>query len=189
MNLDYSKEKLERFKARFSGMIQETVTEKTDVPIFFVAKEQVVDFLGAIRTEEGFEYNFLSDLTAYDDNPPLDKIVDYGLGTLKNSGGDHRFVVVYQMFSFQHLDRIRVKVCLKEGEACPTMSGLWKAADWLEREVYDLYGIPFSGHPNLRRIMLDDRWVGHPQRKDYPMKRYQRFEGSSPLEAMGLEQK
>jgi len=170
MILDYSKEKLDRFKARFAGLIQETVTEKTDVPIFFVSKEKLLELLSAIRSEEGFEYNFLADLTAYDDNPPLDKIVDYGLGTLKNSGGDHRFVVVYQLFSFQHLDRIRVKVRLKDGEECPSITGLWKSADWLEREVFDMYGIPFANHPNMRRILLDDRWVGHPQRKDYPIK-------------------
>jgi NADH-quinone oxidoreductase subunit C len=189
MILDYPKEKLDRFKARFADSIQEVVVDHTDVPIFFVSKEKIVDFLHAVKSEEGFEYNFLADLTAYDDNPPLDKIADYGLGTLKNSGGDHRFVVVYQLLSLQHLDRIRVKVRLKEGESNPSVTPLWKSADWLEREVFDMYGVNFSDHPNMRRILLDDRWVGHPQRKDYPIKRYQRFEGSSPLESLGLEQK
>jgi NADH-quinone oxidoreductase subunit C len=189
MTLGYPKEKLDRFKARFADSIQEVVTERTDDPIFFISKEKILDFLRAVKIEEGFEYNFLADLTAYDDNPPLDKIADYGLGTLRNSGGDDRFVVVYQLLSLQHLDRIRIKVRVKEGESTPSVTPLWRAADWLEREVYDMYGVDFSGHPNMRRILLDDRWVGHPQRKDYPIKKYQRFEGSSPLESLGLEQK
>lgn len=85
---------------------------------------------------------------------------DYGLGVMRNPGGEHRFVVVYQLFSFQHKDRLRVKVRIKENESCPTASVLWKAANWLEREVYDLYGIRFENHPNLRRIMLDDSCGG-----------------------------
>jgi NADH-quinone oxidoreductase subunit C len=87
------------------------------------------------------------------------------------------------------MDRIRVKVRVNEDASVPTATEIWKSADWLEREVFDLYGVRFSGHPNMRRIMMDDRWVGHPQRKDYPIKRYQRFEGSSPLESFDLESK
>lgn len=189
MILDFPKEKIERIKARYSDAIEEVVTEKTDVPIFFIRKEKVLSFMDSIRTEEGLEFNFLADLTAYDDNPPLDKIADYGLGVVKPSGGDHRFVVVYQMLSLQSLDRIRVKVRVKEDDSVPSMTSLWKAADWLEREAYDMYGVKFEGHPNLTRIMLDQRWVGHPQRKDYPIKRYQRFEGSSTMENLGLETK
>jgi NADH:ubiquinone oxidoreductase subunit C len=94
---------------------------------------------------------------------------------------------VYQLFSLKFLDRIRVKVRLNEGEECPSMVVLWKAANWLEREVWDMYGVKFTGHPNMTRIMLDQRWVGHPQRKDYPIKKYQRFEGASTLESLGLE--
>ncbi len=187
MKMDFPKDKVDRIKARYADSVQEVVTENTDVPIFYVAKEKLLAFLASIREEEGLEYNFLADLTAYDDNPPLSLVPDYGLGVLRNPGGDHRFVVVYQLFSLQHLDRIRVKVRVKEDEPAPSVTGLWKAANWLEREVFDMYGIRFEGHPNMRRILLDDRWLGHPQRKDYPIKRYQRFEGSLPLENLGLE--
>jgi NADH-quinone oxidoreductase subunit C len=187
MMMDFPKEKIERIRARYPDAIEEVVTELTDVPIFYVKKGQLVDFLRSLRTEEGLEFNFLADLTAYDDNPPVAQVPDYGLGVLKNSGGDHRFVVVYQMFSLKYLDRIRIKVRVKEEDSVPSVTGLWKAADWLEREVYDLYGVRFDGHPNLTRIMLDQRWVGYPQRKDYPIKKYQRFEGSSTLESLGLE--
>ena len=188
MKMDFPKEKIDKIKARYGDWIEEVVADKTDVPVFFVRKANIIEFLRSIRVEEGLEYNFLSDLTAYDDNPPVHEIPDYGLGVVKNSGGDHRFVMVYQMLSLQNHDRIRVKVRVKEHEETPSLTVLWKAANWLEREVYDLYGVKFSGHPNLRRIMLDDRWVGHPQRKDYPIKRYQRFEGSSTIEHLGLEE-
>lgn len=188
--MEFSKEKIDRIRARYTDWIEETVIEKTDAPIFFVKKNHLLEFMSSIKTEEGLEYNFLADLTAYDDNPPLDKIVDYGLGVVKPSkAGGPRFVVVYQMLSLQFMDRIRIKVRVPEGEECPSVTGLWMGADWPEREVFDMYGIRFAGHPNMRRILLDDRWVGHPQRKDYPIKRYQRFEGSSTLEGLGLENK
>ena len=186
--MDFPKEKIERIKARYGDWIEEVVTENTDTPIFFVRKQHIIDLLSSIRAEEGLEFNFLADLTAYDDNPPLDKIADYGLGVLKNPGGDHRFVVVYQMLSLQNMDRIRLKVRVKEDDSVLTATTLWKSANWLEREVFDMYGVKFEGHPNMRRILLDDRWVGHPQRKDYPIKRYQRFEGSSSLESFGIEE-
>jgi NADH-quinone oxidoreductase subunit C len=185
--IDFPKEKIDRIKARYGDSIEEVVTENTDVPIFFVRKDKLVEFMSSIRNEEGLEYNFLADLTAYDDNPPAN-IADYGLGVVKGSGGSHRFCMVYQMFSLKFLDRIRVKVRVNEEAEVPSLTGLWKAANWLEREVFDLYGVKFSDHPNLRRIMLDDRWVGHPQRKDYPIKRYQRFPGSATLEHLGLEE-
>jgi NADH-quinone oxidoreductase subunit C len=187
MILDFPKEKIDRIKARYADCIEDVVTENTDVPIFYVKKDRLADFMTSIRLEDGLEYNFLSDLTAIDDNPPA-HFPDYGLGRVVGAGGSHRFVTVYQMFSLKFLDRIRIKVRLKEGEECPTMTVLWKAANWLEREVWDMYGIKFTDHPNMTRIMLDQRWVGHPQRKDYPIKKYQRFEGSSTLESLGLEE-
>jgi NADH/F420H2 dehydrogenase subunit C len=190
MILDFAPEKIARIQARFGDAIEETITERTDAPIFFVKKEKIVEVLKALQSEEGLEYNFLADLTAYEDNPLLGEIPEYGLGVVKGSGGDHRFVVVYQLFSFQNKDRIRLKVRVKDGASVPTVTVLWKSANWLEREVWDLYGVNFEGHPNMRRIMMDDRWVGHPLRKDYPIKRYQRFQGSAPLESfLSLEEK
>jgi NADH-quinone oxidoreductase subunit C len=188
MKLDFPLEKIERIRARYNDWLEEIVVENTDCPIFFLKREKILDFLRSIREEDGLEYNFLSDLTAYDDNPPLDKISDYGLGTVRpSSPGGPRFVVVYNLLSLQNMDRIRVKIRVAENEETASVTGIWKSANWLEREAYDMYGIKFSGHPNLRRILLDDRWVGHPQRKDYPIKRYQRFEGSPTLESIGLE--
>ena len=190
MMANVSQEKIDLVRARYSDWLEEVVTTNTDCPIFYIKKNFILDFFKSIREEEGLEFNFLSDLTAYDDNPPLDKILDYGLGVVKPSKpGGPRFVVVYNMLSLQHMDRIRVKVRVAEDDETPSVTSIWKAANWLEREVYDMYGIRFSGHPELKRILLDERWVGHPQRKDYPIKKYQRFEGSSTLESFGLEDK
>ena len=188
MILDFSLEKLERLKARYSDVIESVVTENVDVPVIFVSAAKVLSFLSSLKTEEGFEFNFLADLTACDDNPPTEKISDYGLGVVPaEQKGEPRFHVIYNLLSMQNKDRIRVKVRLQEGEDCPTATGLWKAADWLEREVYDMYGIRFSGHPNMRRILMSESWQGHPQRKDYPIRRYQRDMRTITMEEAGLE--
>jgi NADH-quinone oxidoreductase subunit C len=85
-----------------------------------------------------------------------------------------RFELVYHLLSLQHLHRLRIKVNLS-GQICEvsTISGLWQSANFLEREVWDMFGISFSGHPDLRRILMYDEFVGHPLRKDYPITRKQ----------------
>ena len=83
--------------------------------------------------------------------------------------------MVYNLFSPANKDRLRVKARLNEGESVATATVLWKSANWAEREVYDMYGVRFDGHPDLRRILMDQRWEGHPQRKDYYWRKYQLF--------------
>lgn len=188
MKLDYSLEKLERLKARFGGLIESVQTEAVDCPVVFVKKENILEFLQSIKNEEGFEYNFLADLTACDDNPPVDKISDYGLGFVPpERKGEPRFHVIYNLLSLQNKDRLRVKVRLHEGEECPTAVGIWRAANWPEREVFDMYGIKFLNHPDMRRILMSETWVGHPQCKDYPIRRYQRTMTTLTIEEAGLE--
>ena len=80
-----------------------------------------------------------------------------------------RFDVVYSLYSVRHRHRVRLKVRTGEADAVPTVSGVWPAANWLEREVFDMFGIRFDGHPDLRRILMPDDWQGHPERKDYPL--------------------
>jgi NADH-quinone oxidoreductase subunit C len=65
--------------------------------------------------------------------------------------------------------RVRVKARVADGEAVPSVAGIWAAANWLEREVWDMFGVRFDGHPDLRRILMPEEWQGHPQRKDYPL--------------------
>ncbi len=79
------------------------------------------------------------------------------------------FELVYQIYNLSARRRLRLKTTLAEGEQIETVSSIWQAANWLEREVYDLFGIRFTGHPDLRRILLPEGWVGHPLRKEYPL--------------------
>lgn len=159
------KKQIEKVKAKFGAAIENVRTPwdyPTDVPIFMVKKNQIVEILKFLRTDADCEYFFLSDMTATDEetNP--------------------RFEVVYNLFARDRGPRIRVKCKVAEGEEVPTAVSVWKGADWAEREIYDMYGIKFSGHPNMRRILMDYRWEGYPLRKDYPLDGYQLFPDAEP---------
>jgi len=80
-----------------------------------------------------------------------------------------RFDLVYCLYSVPHRFRLRLKVRLADQAEAPSVTGLWPAANWFEREVFDMFGIRFTGHPDLRRILMPEEWQGHPQRKDYPL--------------------
>ncbi len=144
-------------------------TYPTDVPIVYVQRSKILEVLKYFKESVGFEYGFLADITATDES------------------GSPRFEVAYQLFSHSRLCRIRIKVRVPEGEAIPSAVSLWKGADWAEREVFDMFGITFSGHPNLRRILMDERWVGHPLRKDYPIRGYQIFTDSQAVDPERLK--
>ena len=83
---------------------------------------------------------------------------------------EEEFEVVYHLFSFSTKQRLRVKVRIKEWEEIESLTSVWPGADWLEREVYDMFGIRFANHPNLQRILLPDGWAGYPLRKDYDIR-------------------
>jgi NADH-quinone oxidoreductase subunit C len=115
-----------------------------------VALEKIVDACRHLKNES---FTYLVDLTAVDwkDRQP-------------------RFDVVYYLHSFQrNNERIRLKVKVKEGEACPSATAVFEVANWMEREVFDLFGIPFANHPDLRRILTWEGFNGHPLRKDFPV--------------------
>jgi len=82
---------------------------------------------------------------------------------------EEQFDIVYVLYSFRHNERVRVKAQIKDGETLRTAVEIWPTANWLEREVYDMFGIKFDGHPDLKRILLPDGWKGYPLRKDYPI--------------------
>ena len=92
-----------------------------------------------------------------------------------------RFDVVYELFSTRTFERVRVKVQINENEDVPTIIHLWKGADWLERETYDMYGIKFAGHPNMRRLLVHHEFKGWPLRKEYPADLQQHCTTSLPI--------
>ncbi|MGA2903000.1 MAG: NADH-quinone oxidoreductase subunit C [Candidatus Korobacteraceae bacterium] len=80
-----------------------------------------------------------------------------------------QFDIVYILYSFKHNERVRIKTQIKDGETLRSVVGIWETANWLEREVFDMFGISFDGHPDLKRILLPEDWKGYPLRKDYPI--------------------
>jgi NADH-quinone oxidoreductase subunit C len=122
-----------------------------------VARERAPEVMLVLRDDPTFAFNFLSDLSAVD--------------WLERKS---QFDVVYHLCSLTLGHRLRVRICVDGADAwVHSVMELWKAADWLERECYDMFGIRFEGHPDLRRILLYDSFVGHPLRKDYPYQRRQ----------------
>lgn len=117
-----------------------------------VKADRLLDVARYLRDAPQTRFDFCSDVTAVD-WPPRAK----------------RFDVVYCLYSTQHRHRVRLKVRAGETDPVPSVTGLWPAANWLEREVYDLFGVNFVGHPDRRRILMPDEWQGYPQRKDYPL--------------------
>jgi NADH:ubiquinone oxidoreductase subunit C len=144
---------------------------------------RLVDACLHLRDEEGF--NFLSDITPADYLGWGEKGVAGYIGTVGgrdlNAPGSQgyakrpapkpkRFSVSYHLLALADAPRrLRVQVWVDDGEALPSVVTVWPTADWHEREAWDLMGIPFEGHPNLTRILLEDDWEGHPLRKDYPI--------------------
>lgn len=127
-----------------------------------VAREGLLDVLRWCRDEPDLAFDMLMDLTA----------VDYS----RFPGREHgpRFEVVYHLYSLRHNHRLRLKVPVgEEDPVVPSAVALWPIANWLEREVWDMFGIRFAGHPDLRRLLLYEEFVGHPLRKDYPVNRRQ----------------
>lgn len=121
-------------------------------PSITVAKELIVAVGEFLKSDEGGAYVFLTDETAVD-YPKREK----------------RFEVIYHLYSFKRNDRLRLKVLAAANEKVPSVVSVWPGANWLEREIFDMFGIEFEGHPDMKRILLPDEWVGHPLRKDYDL--------------------
>jgi NADH-quinone oxidoreductase subunit C len=134
---------------RFPGQVSDFNGEVLE-PCLTVHPAAIVDVCRFLRDTRGLEFEVLSDLTAVD-WPKEEKIQ-----------------VVYHLFSYRQNHQIVLKVDLPRGNPkLATVEGVWKVANWFEREVYDLFGVIFDGHSDLRRIMLPEDWTGHPLRKDY----------------------
>ena len=99
-----------------------------------------------------------------------------------------RFDVIYSLYSIRNKQRVRLKVRAAETEPVPSVTGIWPAANWLEREVYDMFGVNITGHPDLRRILMPEDWPGYPERKDYPLEGPGELLMENPLEWLKLKQ-
>jgi NADH-quinone oxidoreductase subunit C len=99
-----------------------------------------------------------------------------------------RFDVVYCLYSTRHRHRVRMKVRAAEHQPVASVTGIWPAANWLEREVFDMFGVNFTGHPDRRRILMPEDWQGHPERKDYPLEGPGELLMENPIDWLKLRQ-
>jgi NADH-quinone oxidoreductase subunit C len=152
---------VQALRARFGDAVGRQEVGSRGQHVVFVDPSRNREILEWLKEDPGQDYQFLSDVTA----------VDYG--------GGRPLHVVYQLFSMTHHRSLRVKCELPvTALEIESVQPLWKTADWLEREVYDLFGIRFNGHPDLRRILMPENYAeGHPLRKDFPLRgRFSRAE-------------
>ena len=156
--------------------MQRTVDQ---IPTLWVAKDKIVEVLSFLKQSIDKPYSFLFDLTGIDER----------LRQHRNGLPDAAFCVVYHLMSYGRNEDIRIKVALGESNpTVPTITPLWPMANWYEREVWDMFGIEFEGHPNLRRILLPPTWEGHPLRKDHPARATELEPYSLPAETFDYEQ-
>lgn len=145
------------------ALLQTTVANKEIT--FYIARDYVTAFLWAVRDDESLRFELASSISG----------VDYGEKVAR------RLHVVYEMTSMTYRRHIRLEVAVDVDDAhVPSAVAVYPTADWQEREIWDMFGINFSGHPGLTRILMPDDWLGHPQRKDYPL-------GGIPVEYKGAE--
>jgi NADH-quinone oxidoreductase subunit C len=154
---------LEEAYPGFADAIEKVVVDRGELTLH-IRPERIVEVCQAMRDDESLRFELCSSVDA----------VDY-LGS-----DDRRFHISYQMTSMTYRRRVRLEVAVADGERLPSVTSIYPTADWHEREVYDMFGVVFTGHPNLTRILMPDDWEGHPQRKDYPL-------GGVPVEYKGAE--
>ena len=148
----------------------EPATSADGIPSIYVARERLVETMRALRDTPALNFRFLADIVGIDCLPrePRFEIV-YLLADIGTGGSTPK--------------RLRVKVRVPGGDASvPTLTGLWKMADWAERELWDMFGIRVEGHADLRRILMPEDWEGFPQRRDYPVQIKQPVKTYEPLQ-------
>ena len=145
-------------------------TFSVDFATIYVPADRLVETCRALRDNDALRFTTIIEVTAADYVPR-----------------NPRFEVVYHLLSISRRDRLRIKVRVADGGSVPTVQGVWKGAGWLEREVWDMFGIVFDGHPDLRRLLLPEDWEGHPGRKDYPVQIRKSAQTYEPLEVSETE--
>ncbi len=148
----YSRKIANRIQARFPEAVQEIVEFRGEITVV-IGRQSLVEVAAFCRDAEGLEFNMLADLAAVDYWPQ-----------------EPRLAVNYVLYSLALGHMIRLKVYAPgDDPVIPSVTGVWAGANWPEREAWDMFGIKFEGHPDLRRILMPYDWTGHPQRKDYPL--------------------
>ncbi len=140
-----------RLKARFGDSVSEPAEFRGEITLQVDDSEQIPEICLFAKKELGFDY--LVDITSVD-----------------NYGDDPRFTLIYHLYGYSHLHYLRLKTAVTEDKGeVPTVIGVWRTADWHEREIYDMMGVRFRGHPDLRRILMWDGYPYFPLRKDFPL--------------------
>jgi NADH-quinone oxidoreductase subunit C len=151
----------ETLQSKFGGAVEPGSGFRGEATVI-VRKAQIVDVCTFLRDDPGLCFDSMRDLCGADYYRP-----------------DDRFEVIYNLYSIPHKRRLRLKVRIDEADMhVASVAGIWTTADWLERETYDMYGIIFDGHPDLRRIFMPEEFAYHPLRKDFPL---MGIPGSLPL--------
>jgi NADH-quinone oxidoreductase subunit C len=146
-----SEERIAKVAATLAERFDGEVTPDNNQTVLRLPLEHLLEAVTALRDEFGFQV--AEDIT----------VVDYW------QRREPRFDLVYHFFSYEHAALLAVRVAVAEGEPVPSITAVFPGANWYEREVYDMFGIPFTDHPDLRRILMPYDWEGHPLRKDFPL--------------------
>lgn len=150
---------LTALRGEHEGWVSEVIEAFGELTLV-VPREQVAAVCAHLKTAPGFEFDMLADITGADRGPEEEP----------------RFEVNYHLFSTKRYHRVRLKVLLDQADThVPTVTTVWRTANWHERETFDMFGVIFDGHPDLRRILLPDDWQGHALRKDFPLRGYEPY--------------
>jgi len=151
---DEQKGVVERFRSKFGDALLDSLSFRGELSLW-IRKDVLLDALRFARDDGALLCEMLTDVTS----------VDY----LEHRGPDEpRYEVIHNLYSLAFNRRFLLKTPVGENETVPSAVSIWKSADFMEREVYDLMGLVFEGHPNMQRILTPDGWLGHPLRKDHP---------------------
>lgn len=153
-HVDPESDLIRHIRSHFPDYIHE-VSDAYGEEAIVISPDRQIEFMSFLRDDPALLFNYLSDLTAVD-RLHLEETI--------------RFAVVYQLYSYKFQRRIRIKIPVREDHLhIESVISIWPAANWLEREVYDMYGIVFDNHPDLRRLLMPDDFESYPLRKDYPL--------------------
>src|SRR5579859_5923411 len=140
-----------QLKQRFGDLLTDPVEFRKEITLQVADAQRIAEVCSVAKKDLGFDY--LTDITSID-----------------NYGTDPRFTLVYHLYGYGHHCSLRLKTDVSEEKSeAPTVTGVWRTADWHEREIYDMMGIRFAGHPDLRRILMWEGYPYHPLRKDFPL--------------------